>query len=382
MSMLFAITVFFVSLPLMTFADVWIDEHAQIVEYKLDWAQIAPDVVSSGSTHELTWDRNGGGKSVWVTGPDYDGLAKIKKSGAIEYYAMPKGSAPHGIAYDDNRQLWVSFEGDGVVVQVDEKGRIRQEVDVHIRAEGVDSDSDSDSDFNRYGKRKAKPINVDPHGITPGPDGRSIWFTGRRTSTVGRFDRWGSVTHYEIDTRASLPIYVKRGPAGGVWGTELLGNKIFRANRRGKVKEYPIPTPNSRPIAITVGPDENMWFSEEAGKRVARIDRRGNITEFAVPLPEGGDELLVAGLAFDDRGNLWTHAYRARTDSEPDGDDFIVRFDREIVHSEADDLSDIEVTLYRVPSRGTIMHRITQGPDGNIWFTELGNDQVGILIVD
>ena len=386
MRKLFAITVFLVSLPLMTSADVSIDEDTEIIEYKLDWAQIAPDVVSGGSTHELTWDRNGGGRSVWVTGPDYDGLAKIKAGGVIEYYAMPKGSEPHGIMFDDNRQLWVSLEGSGFVVQVDQKGRIRQDVEVSMRAEGVDddldSDSDSDSDFNGHRKRRAKPINPDPHGITPGPEPGEIWFTGRRTNTVGRFDRWGSVTHYEIDTSPARLIYLKQGPREDIWGTELLGNKILRVDRNGKVKEYEIPTEDSRPIAITPGPNGNMWFSEEAGRKVARIDRRGNITEFPVPLPEGGDRLLVAGLAFDDRGYLWTHAYRGRTGSEPDGDDFIVRFGREIVNIDPEDLPDIDVTLYPVPSRGTIMHRITQGPDGRIWFTELGTDKVGVLTAD
>lgn len=388
MSKLFAITVFLVSLPLVTSADVWIEEDPEIVEYKLDWARITPDVVSSGTTHEITWDRVGGGNSVWVTGPDYDAIAKIQTNGIIEYFAMPKGSDPHGIMFDDNRQLWVSFEGSGFVAQVDEKGRIRQQVDVRMRAEGLDNDldsdfdSDSDSDFDGHRKRGAKPINVEPHGITPGPGRGEIWFTGRRTNTVGRFDRWGSVTHYELDTNPARLIYLKQGPAGGVWGTELLGNKILRADRHGNVKEYPIPTEDSRPIAITPGPDGNMWFSEEAGRKVARIDQQGNIVEFPVPLPEGGDRLLVAGLAFDDRGYLWTHAYRGRTGSEPDGDDFIVRFGREIVNIDPEDLSDIEVTLYPVPSRGTIMHRITQGPDGRIWFTELGTDKVGVLTAD
>ena len=42
-------------------------------------------------------------------------------------------------------------------------------------------------------------------------------------------------------------------------------------------------------------------------------------------------------------------------------------------------MSSIQVDLYRVPTRNTIMHRIVQGPDGNIWFTELGTDKLGIL---
>jgi len=27
-----------------------------------------------------------------------------------------------------------------------------------------------------------------------------------------------------------------------------------------------------------------------------------------------------------------------------------------------------------------VMHRIVQGPDGNIWFTELATNKVGVLV--
>ena len=38
------------------------------------------------------------------------------------------------------------------------------------------------------------------------------------------------------------------------------------------------------------------------------------------------------------------------------------------------------VTFYEVPTRNAVMHRIIQGPDGNIWFTELAANKVGKLI--
>ena len=43
------------------------------------------------------------------------------------------------------------------------------------------------------------------------------------------------------------------------------------------------------------------------------------------------------------------------------------------------DISDVPVTYYEVPTEDTVMHRITQGPDGNIWFTELAADKLGRL---
>jgi virginiamycin B lyase len=32
---------------------------------------------------------------------------------------------------------------------------------------------------------------------------------------------------------------------------------------------------------------------------------------------------------------------------------------------------------YKVPTQKTVMHRIIQGPDKNMWFTELKSDRVG-----
>jgi virginiamycin B lyase len=37
-------------------------------------------------------------------------------------------------------------------------------------------------------------------------------------------------------------------------------------------------------------------------------------------------------------------------------------------------------TYYEVPTRKTVMHRIIQGPDKNMWFTELKSDCVGKVL--
>ena len=89
--------------------------------------------------------------------------------------------------------------------------------------------------------------------------------------------------------------------------------------------------------------------------------------------------MLLAGLAFDTKGNLWTQGYIDPNTPEPAGDDYIIKIDRGILDSADGSMSEIAVDLYRVPTRNTVMHRIIQGPDGNIWFTELRADKVGML---
>jgi len=40
------------------------------------------------------------------------------------------------------------------------------------------------------------------------------------------------------------------------------------------------------------------------------------------------------------------------------------------------------ITVVPVPSRKTVMHRVIEGPDHNIWFTELGTNTVGRITID
>jgi virginiamycin B lyase len=118
-----------------------------------------------------------------------------------------------------------------------------------------------------------------------------------------------------------------------------------------------------------------MWFSQEAGTKVARIDMSGRITEFPVPVTQ--DNSILGGLAFDKNGNLWTHEYVNPQAPGPRGNDYVIRLDKGILNAEAGDLSGVSVAYFRAPSQGTVMHRIVQGTDGNIWFSELALDRIG-----
>jgi virginiamycin B lyase len=313
----------------------------------------------NGSTHELTFNRREEGKVFWITGQNYDHIAQVDLDGHAKFFDMGSGSGPHGIEFDDQGRLWVSLEFSGCVVRIGEHGTIEQEIDVRIHA------------------RDAKePINTHPHGLGIGADGKTIWFTGKKTNTVGKINPDGSVEHFELPTVGAVPIYIAAGPDGNMWCTELVGNMIARITPKGEVAEFKIPTYNSRPIAIIPGPDgKSMWFSEEAGNKVARIEMDGKITEFRVPMTQSN--VILAGLAFDSEGNLWTQSYVDIHNPLPEGPDHIVKLDKAINTRPFGDGSGVPVNYYEVPTRLTVMHRIIQGPDGNIWFTELGADKLG-----
>ncbi len=349
------VLLFVASIQASEFSEV--TQGGQVTEFALRWPSTA-----TGSTHELTYDPSGEA-AFWVTGQNHDHVARVDMNGKATFFAMPEGSRPHGIVFDRKGHLWVSLEFISQVVRLDREGRIRETIDVALHAKGA-----------------AVPLNTNPHGLGLDSDGETLWFTGKKSNTVGKINPDRSVEHFELPTVGAVPIYLAAGPDGNMWGTELVGNAILRVTPEGKVTEFPIPTYNSRPIAIVPGPDgQSMWFSEEAGRKVGRIDMIGNITEYPIPLPQ--KNLILAGMAFDDAGHLWTHSYVDAHAPSPSGPDYIIRIGSEILSETSGDISGLPVVSYAVPTRNTLMHRITQGPDGSIWFTELGADKLGRLAI-
>ncbi|WP_439621839.1 virginiamycin B lyase family protein [Gemmata sp.] len=338
-----------------------------VTEYQLDYTTGAP------STHEIVEAPTRPG-FFWITGQKHDALVLFDSAtgGQTEYPLSVPGVAaplgPHGMFFDDQGRFFVSLEFAALLAQVDPTtGAVLRTIDT--RFVGLPGGPDP-------------ALNPSPHDFVLGADGATIWFTGKATGTVGRVNPDGSIDTFQLPTVGSVPIYLSLGPDGNIWGTELVGNAIFRVTAAGVVTEFPIPTGNSRPIVITPDPLGRpfMWFSEEAGHKVARISTTdGSFAEFAVPKPQSNS--ILAGLAFDRAGNLYTQSYVDPNNPVPSGPDYIIKLSSEILTAPAGDLRGVAVTNYQVPSTGTVFHRITLGSDGNMYFTELALDKVGRLVV-
>ncbi|SDZ01875.1 hypothetical protein [Nitrosomonas sp. Nm33] len=322
-----------------------------ITEYSLNWPSTA-----HGSTHELVIDE----AHIYVTGQNMDQIAKCNYGGqVVDYYKMPDGSGPHGILIDKHGRLWVSLEFFGLVVQLDDQGKIVKEIDVRLFVQGAKT-----------------PINPAPHGICLDADGETIWFTGKRTSTVGKINPDSSVEHFQLNNLAAMPIFLSAGADGNIWGTELLASAILNIFGDGTVREFPIPTSNSRPIAVIPDPSSPfMWFTEEAGVKIGKIDLSGKITEYPVPALQKND--ILASLVFDYDDNLWVQVYVDQNNPNPSGYDYILKFDKSIRHIEGSDIAGIPFSMHTLPSRGTMMHRIKMDYKGNLWFTEMMTDKLG-----
>jgi len=334
-----------------------------ITELTLEW----PHKKADGATHELTYDP-GGGNALWITGYTYNAIAKVTLDLKATFVPMPDPYSeirPHGIAFDGKGRLWFTLEGSDSIMRLDRDGKMK-EVDVRANAPG------------------GNPIN--PHGLAAGHDGETMWFTGKTSCSVGRINPDGSVEHFPLVSDCgpgskSAPIFLSRGPDGTMWCTELEGNAIDRIAPDGEVTRFAIPTANSRPIGVIPGPDgRSMWFSEEASHKIGRIGPDGAITEFLVPQTQ--PNMLLASLAFDREGHLWTQTYVDGNRPSPEGPDYLVKIDRSIRDAGASGTTPVRVTRHEVPSRKTIMHRIIAGPDGNIWFTERAADKLGKMTIN
>jgi streptogramin lyase len=152
-------------------------------------------------------------------------------------------------------------------------------------------------------------------------------------------------------------------------------------------RTFPIPTPNSQPIEITRGSDGNMWFTESGGQRVARITPQGAVTEF------GFRRAFPDDITLGSDGAVW---FTLGPDGmigriTPDGQILGVRFDAfdaaggitngpdgNIWFTDQTgakvwrlDLVSHKLTSFPVPA-ASFLTDITTGPDGNLWFTDVG----------
>lgn len=197
--------------------------------------------------------------------------------------------------------------------------------------------------------------------ITAGPDG-NLWFT--EYLKVGRVTPSGVITLF---TPPSFSFYnngIAAGPDGNLWFTEQVGI-IGRITPAGEITEFPLPGTFLAPSpgAIAAGPDGNLWFTETAlvdtgvVGRIVRITTAGVITEFPVtPIMSSGTAVTLSGIAAGPDGNLWF------TNT---GENKIGRITTGGVATE-----------FSIPTQGSGSSLITAGPDGNLWFTE-ATGQIG-----
>jgi streptogramin lyase len=139
------------------------------------------------------------------------------------------------------------------------------------------------------------------------------------------------------------------GPDGKMWFTQdNTPSVVGKIDMSGKIVEYPVSTV---PLQIIEGPDGDLWFVEIDPGTIAKITTSGRLTEYPIPSNP-------TGLAIGGDGNIWV------------ADD-----NKSVVKVTVDGVT----TDYPLPhpKHHHYIFGIAGGPDKNVWFTDLGTNEIG-----
>jgi streptogramin lyase len=202
-----------------------------------------------------------------------------------------------------------------------------------------------------------------PGGITSGSDG-SLWFTESSTNSIGNFDPISSriIQELTLPHEDSFPTSIVTGPDGNVWFTESENRRLGMIVPPNTIVEFDLPSGTVSGDALVADPSGYIWFSTYtgAGAGLARIstDLTHSIQTFSLPVSAFVSE--VAGLTLGVDGNLWL------TESSFD------RIGRAINPRIARVLTADPTNYSEFAIDGPFAEEplgITNGSDGNLWFT-------------
>ena len=191
--------------------------------------------------------------------------------------------------------------------------------------------------------------------ITSGPDG-NLWFTQHDSNTgayraVGRMTPSGVLTEFDPFAAGSVPYGITAGVDGALWLTENGANKVARMKTDGTVTEFALQRPNSHPSEIVSGADGNLWITERGNNGtafLARVTTSGVVTEFPDVFPR------MWGITAGPDNRVW----------------FAGGLGIGAISSAG------VVEQFTLPGPARAPTWITTGADGNLWVTDVTNQQV------
>jgi virginiamycin B lyase len=274
----------------------------------------------------------------------------------------------------------------------------------------------------------------DPHSqkfqqITP-PHGRSgimgvvvafddtLWFTEQYANYIGHyFPATGQFQTYALPFLTvpdpglpgktlilpSAPNDLALDQEGNVWFTELNANALGRLNiQSGQTQQYPLSTKTTQalnPYGITIDHQGIIWFTEASTNHIGRLDpKTGQISYVSI---QGSTSPLME-IAADSHGIIWATTFssglllsfnpktatftRYYAPSSgglygitiAHGDQVWVTITAENVIANLDPSAN-HFIAYTIPSSGSLPLGIVMGANDSLWFTEAGNNKIGML---
>lgn len=202
------------------------------------------------------------------------------------------------------------------------------------------------------------PIGVHPHSVALAADGEGAWFNNhfaRDPITIARLDLasgrvqdWPLSPHPDFVGDTPVPYELRRGPQGGLWMSELLGNRVHRLDPgSGRSVVFEMPVAGMGPRRLDVAHDGTVWIPAYAANALVELDPTSGHT-FVHPLPVP-DAVPYVARVHPITGDIWLGTAAA---------DLVFRFTP----------STGQFTAYPIATRGASMrHLAIDSRTGDVW---------------
>jgi streptogramin lyase len=187
------------------------------------------------------------------------------------------------------------------------------------------------------------------------PSGGGVaWVPARSEGTVGTdtmtygYQTIPQATEFSLAAN-SWPEEITAGPDGNVWYTTAEGEKLGSVSPAGVVHETTLAGHHAHDI-IT-GVEGNLWYADPKASAIDKLTPSGKTTEYPVP----------------------SHGPLTQIAQGPESDIWFTRSENEAIGKMTPTGVVTEYTVTPPPGDHAQPDAITAGPDGNIWFTDLGS---------
>ena len=288
-------------------------------------------------------------------------------------------SDPLGLAVGPDGNLWFTDAGENLQATGGAAAPKMQIGRFHL-ADGSLS-FNPDTDWFPNGENGSVPVALTNSGDN------NLWFanSGTGANDVGAVNAQGGnplgvANPFGVGIPASDISDIILGPDNNLWFTMFGSGNIGRIGRNGSnLTAFKLPggrtatqpvtaTVTQNPRAITTGPDGNLWFTIQQSKTIGRMTPGGAFTEFTPPATLPG----LAGIATGSDGNLYVTAEGDATPnpSQPNrpimaGNGLLAR----VTPAGA-------ITPIPAPAGKFSPNAIVNGPDGNLWLTDVKGNMV------
>lgn len=288
--------------------------HAQVTvrEYTVPWGHGIHDVWAVAEPDGPVWFSAQRSGELGILDP---------KSGAVQFVALGRGSAPHGVIAGPDRNVWLTDGGQNAIVRVDAATRAVRLWQLPPSAPYANLNTAAfdaagilwfTGQSGVYGRLEPKsgelkvfdaPRGVGPYGMQATPQG-VVYFASLAGSYIARIDSSsGAATLIEPPTPRQGARRVWSDSKGNVWVAEWNSGNLSRYSpASGRWSTWRAPGAEPRLYAVYVDETDRVWASEWSAQVMLRFDPRSEKFESFRSSSGTANVRQIHGR----RGEVWT----------------------------------------------------------------------------